>query len=67
MTGYRRYLLYGLYGALVLGAVLLFAGPRTAGTFPVVAAVLGVVAVSVTGRENDERRTARCCQPIAVR
>ena len=37
----------------VLGMLLLFAGPRPVGTFLVVASVLGVVGVSVTGREDE--------------
>lgn len=53
MTGYRRNLLYGLYALALAGLVLLLAGPRTAGTIVVVAAVIGVVGVSVTGREDE--------------
>jgi hypothetical protein len=53
MTGYRRKLLYVLYALLAIGVLLLFAGPRPVGTFLVVASVLGVVGVSVTGREDE--------------
>jgi len=53
MTGYRRYLLLTLYALLLAGVLLLFAGARPVGTFLVVATVLGVVGVSVTGREDE--------------
>ncbi len=49
-TGYRRYLLYGLYVLLPVGAVVALALSVAVGTILLVAAVLGVVGVSVTGR-----------------
>ena len=51
-TGYRRYLLYALYVLLPVGAVVALAFSRTVGTILLVAAVLGVVGISVTGRED---------------
>ncbi|WP_157436576.1 hypothetical protein [Actinospica robiniae] len=53
MTGYRRYLLSALYAVLSIGVLLLFFETRPVGTFLVVVSVLGVVAVSVTGREDE--------------
>jgi hypothetical protein len=53
MTGYRRYLLFALYALLLVGVLLLFVGSRPLGTLLVVATVLGVVGLSVTGREEE--------------
>jgi hypothetical protein len=51
-AGLRRYLTYGLYALLVLGVLVAFFVHRTAGTVIIVAAVIGLVVVSVTS--NDE-------------
>jgi hypothetical protein len=50
-AGYRRYLLYGLYALLAAGALVALFVHRAAGTVIVVAAVIGLVTVSVTGRD----------------
>jgi len=50
-AGYRRYLLYGLYGLLAAGVAVAVFVHHTAGTVIIVAAVIGLVTVSVTGRD----------------
>ena len=47
-AGYRRYLVYGLYGLLAAGVLVAFFVHRMAGTAIIVAAVIGLVVVSVT-------------------
>ena len=50
-AGFRRYLTYGLYALLVLGALVAFFVHHTVGTVIVVAAVIGLVVVSVTSND----------------
>jgi hypothetical protein len=47
-AGLRRYLLYTLYALLPVGAVVALGLNTMAGTVVIVAAVIGLVAVSVT-------------------
>ena len=47
-AGLRRYLLYIFYALLPIGAVIGFGVNATAGTVIVVAAVIGLVTLSVT-------------------
>lgn len=54
MTGNRRNLLFALYVAFLVGVLLLFTeSGRPIGTLLVLVGVLGVVGVSVTGRDDD--------------
>ena len=53
MTRYRRYLLATLYALLLIGVLLLFVGSRPVGTLLVIATVLALVGVSVTGRVDE--------------
>lgn len=50
----RRYLLYVLYALLPIGAVIGFAVHAMAGTVVVVAAVIGLVTLSVTARSQED-------------
>lgn len=49
----RKYLLYTLYALLPIGAVVGFCVHRMAGTVIVVAAVIGLVLVSVTAKDRE--------------
>jgi hypothetical protein len=51
-AGIRKYLVYGLYGLLVLGALVAFFVHHMAGTVIIVAAVIGLVVVSVTSSDS---------------
>lgn len=51
-AGNRRYLLYTLYTLLPIGAVIGFFVHRMAGTVIVVAAVIGLVLVSLTAKDQ---------------
>ena len=51
--GQRKYLLYALYALLPIGAVIGFCVHRIAGTVIVVAAVIGLVLVSVTTKDPE--------------
>lgn len=53
-AGMRRYLLYVLYALLPIGAVIGFAVHAMAGTVVVVAAVIGLVTLSVTARSQED-------------
>jgi hypothetical protein len=53
-AGYRRHLTYGFYGLLVLGALVAFFVHRMAGTAIIVAAVIGLVIISVTGPQRPD-------------
>ena len=52
-AGNRKYLLYALYALLPIGAVIGFCVHRMAGTVIVVAAVIGLVLVSVTTKDHE--------------
>lgn len=52
-AGFRRYLTYGCYGLLAAGVLVAFFVHRMAGTAIIVAAVIGLVVVSVTADDAD--------------
>jgi hypothetical protein len=50
---FRRYLVFGLYGLLAAGVLVAFFVHHLAGTAIIVAAVIGLVIVSVTADDAD--------------
>lgn len=52
-AGFRRYLVFGLYGLLAAGVLVAFFVHRMAGTAIIVAAVIGLVVVSVTADDAN--------------
>lgn len=51
--GFRRYLVFGLYGLLAAGVLVAFFVHRMAGTAIIVAAVIGLVIISVTADDAN--------------